>query len=239
MSARPSALCATTAAVLLAFALPLQAADWHDFENQSLGDWLTTTTGGSGSTAVVEHNGSWMANVSHDGTWSHALSHDYAYNAASVFEFRMHAVSTNPLGTADAMSGVRVTFLNAFNVPLSSAGLFNTTTTSWLGANEFAIDNLPHDYAATMADWATLAGLASSVTPAKMTVSFVSQAGTYCYVYFGAQYCYHGVARVWFDNVGVIPEPATAVMLSLGLTATFLAARRRRRGDAIVPRERA
>jgi hypothetical protein len=221
--ARQVSIAAVAVAIGCLAALPAKAA-YFDFEDGTLQGWLTSTTGGSGSTTAELHNGSMMAYVLHTGAGTHYLSHDFTYVATDRLAFDMHAVSV-PSGRGDAAaSGVTVSFLNAVNVSVGSVGLYNTTNPGGLGAHSFAVDNLPHNYDNPMSTWADLAGIAPATPISKISVSFVSSANT---SFFGDV----SVAKVWADNilVGVVPEPSERVLLLAGLGVLALVVAKRQR----------
>lgn len=204
-------------------AMPAQADPSCNFEDGLLCGWLPATTGGSGSTGVEAHNGSQMAFVQHAGVLTHSLSQDFNYAANDFLSFTMHAVANAGANGTHAASGVRVSFLNAFNVPLGSAGLYNVSSMTWLGAHDAFVDNVQHDYSATLASFAVLAGLAPTDPIARVSVSFAASGQT---DFFGNV----STAIVWFDNVnvGVVPEPTERALLLAGLAMAGLLARRRR-----------
>jgi hypothetical protein len=217
--------CAAPLAVLigsLALALPAHAVDTvFDFESGDVGSWLAATTGGSGSTGVEEHNGSLMAFVKHNGNGTHSLSHDFAYVAGDLVSFDMHAVAVLGSYTEYAASGVTLSFLTAFNTSLGTVGLYNTTDPAGLGAHQYAIDNVQHNYSDSMANWAALAGISGGTPIAKIGLSFNTYAQTYN--------VYQSYATVWFDNVRVaaVPEPGSWALMLAGLLATAHGVQRR------------
>lgn len=221
-----SALSAACAATVLPARADCPA--FSNFENGIPVGWLTSTTGGSGSTGTEQHNTSSTAVVKHTGTFSHALSCDANYVADTTLSFVMHAIATASGtglgGTLHAASGVKISFLNAVNVALGSIGLYNVTTSAWLGTRDFAVDTLQHDYSGTMASFASAAGLAANAAIAKVSLSFVSTGESYTPT--GT----NSLATVWFDNVaiGAVPEPSQQALLLAGLAATALLVRRRR-----------
>lgn len=209
-------------AMLASLALPAHAAGaFFDFEDGSVGSWLSATTGGSGSTGVEMHNGSQMAFAQHTGALTHSLSHDFAYGAGDLVSFDMHAVA-NVAAPAQAYSGVTMSFLNALNVSLGTLGIYNTTDPAGLGAHQFGVDNLQHHYGDTMSGWAALAGVAANAPVAKVGISFDA---------YAQRNFYDSASKVWFDNVSVaaVPEPGQWALMLAGLLATAHTAGRRRR----------
>lgn len=211
------------------------------FEDGTTGNWQYSTTGGLSTMGVEVHNSSKMAYVFQTGsgpingstTTSSSLAQDFSYLANDILSFAMHAVantaSGNPSGIKHSGSGVRVSFLNAFNVPLGSFGLYNYTNPTLLGANEYAIDNVQHNYSATMGTFASQAGLNPQSAISKVSLTFVSWAQ-----YSGGGNIYPNVgasASVWFDNAGIspVPEPHQYPLMAAGLFLISLVVSRNRR----------
>ena len=211
-----------------AFALPNSAfAFIDDFEDGNTNGWLETTiAGGVGACGVESHNGSQMAFCNQLGSGQHALSMDFNYSPAEILSFDMQALAAigcNVGFCAGARSGVAVSFLTQFNIPLGTAGLYRVTDLSWLPANSNAIDDVQHNYHATMASFAELAGLdPANSAIAKLSISFQSTASTFLNA--------PSSASVWFDNVSV-PEPGTSALALAGL-AMFAVGGRLRRSES-------
>lgn len=227
-ASKVSIVSAVVGLVCLAAATPARAALFFDFEDGTLQGWLPASTGGSGTTTLAAHNGSQMAFVQQThpanvgSTTARLLSHDFTYVATDLLSFDMQAVAVTG-SAANAVAGVTVSFLNAFNVSLGSFSLFNTTAPGSLGPNQYPIDNQQHHYGegATMATFAAQAGINPALPISKISLSFVAYSNS-----FGS-----GLATgsVWFDNVqvGAIPEPGTQGLLLAGLGLTAIAAQRR------------
>lgn len=198
------------------------------FEGGNLGDWLFATTGVYGSSGVELHNGSQMAFVNHVGghgnnyghsTTSSSLSCTLNYSAGETLSFDIHAVAligTGFGGPAHSGSGVRVDFLNAFNVALGSVGFYNYTDPGMLGPHEFPISNTQLHFEALMSDYAELGDVSPSA-PKKISLTYLAWAQ-----FVGGGNIYPNVvgsASVYFDDVavGAVPEPSTSVLMLGGV----------------------
>ena len=203
-----------------------------DFEDGTLDAWAQSNSGGAATFNVVEKNESYRAHVRHVSNTTtgdqSSLSITVDYTATDWVSFDMEALAF--LGqytyrTKHGLAGVQVSFLNTFNVPLGKAGLNNVTSSSLLGTNDLAIGNTQQHFAATMAEYAALAGLGDSDPIAKMGFSFLAYGS-----FSSGGNIYPNVRSggdVWFDNfsVGTVPEPATLCVLGLG-SLTLLKKRR-------------
>lgn len=206
---------------------------FDDFEDLNLDGWLQSSSGGAATFDVVNKNGSNRAHLRHvsntaSGDQS-SLSMTFDYNASDIVSFEMEALAfLGQFGGAvrHGLAGVEVSFLDTFNVPLGSAGLFNVTSTSLLGPNDQSILSTQQSYSATMAQFAGLAGLDSSDTVSKMSISFLARG----FFAFGGnvQPNIRSGGDVWFDNFSVAPiplPPAVLIFLS-GLLGLIGIARR-------------
>lgn len=197
-----------------------------DFEDGNTDGWLLTSNG-SGSTGAQSYNGSQMAFVSHSGNGQHLLLMDFNYLGSNALSFDMLAVAY-PSGSANAMSGVEISFLTSMNTELGSTVLANSTTSSWIGIHDLLIDDVQHHYAATMSDFAALAGLGATDPISKLSLTFFTQAQSY-YSYG----THTSSATVWFDDVTIgassMPVPAAVWLFGSGLLG-FLGAVRRKKG---------
>lgn len=197
---------------------------FDDFEDRNLVGWSQSNSGGSGTFDVVGRNHSNRAHVGHVSNTSSgdgsSLSMTFDYTASNIISFEMEALAF--LGqytyrTRHGLAGVEVSFLNVFNVPLGSAGLYNVTSTSLLGPNDSYIGSTQQNYSVRMQQFAELAGLNDSDPIAKMSLSFVAE-GSYSWggnIYPNVR----SGGNVWFDNVLVtsVPVPAAGWLLGSGL----------------------
>jgi len=201
---------------------------FDNFEDGDTSGWLEST-GGVGSTVVESHNGSQMARVQQIGNGSRALSMDFGYSASESLSFDMHAIAnaaTSTGQTVNSSSGVRISFLNLFNVGLGSTRLVRATTPSLLDLNDNPIDGVQHNYTALLGDYAVLAGLSAADPIAKVSLSFFASGQT---GFFGQK----SNATAWFDNVAIgdvsaVPIPAAVWLFGSGLLGLIGIARRKK-----------
>lgn len=208
---------------------------FDDFEDTNLNGWLQSNNGGAGTFDVVNKNSSNRAHVSHvSGTNTgdqSSLSMTFNYTASDVVSFEMEAsafLSQYGGRIRHGLAGVEVSFLNTFNVPLGSAGLFNVTSGSLLGPNDSSILSIQQSYSASMADFAGLAGLSGTDPIAKMSISFLAR-GSFSSG-GGVQPNVRSGGNVWFDNFSVttVPVPAAAWLFASGLIGLTGMARRKK-----------
>ena len=79
------------------------------------------------------------------------------------------------------------------------------------------MDQAQHDYAASFARWAGLAGLGAADPINKMSLNFFARASEFGNTVSSS-------SKVWFDDVTVspVPEPAAAWLFSVGLLVVGL-----------------
>ena len=201
---------------------------FDNFEDGNTSGWLESTLG-VGSTVVELHNSSQMARVQQIGGGGRTLSMDFDYLASEMLSFDMHAVANSASRTGETVhsaSGVKLSFLNTFNVALGSTRLIRTTNASWLVGHDNSIDGVQHNYSALMSDYAGLAGLSVVDPISKINLSFFTSAQT---GFFGQK----STATVWFDNVTIgdvstVPVPAAAWLFGSGLLGLIGVAKRKK-----------
>jgi hypothetical protein len=220
-----------TASASLALIFMFSFASAHatfidDFEDGNTDGWLLTSSG-SGSTGVEPHNASQMAFAKHSGGGFHMLSKDFNYLSSDILSFDMHAVAYTS-HASHAKSGVKISFLNNFNVAIGSASLVYATTSSLINTDEYLIDNLQHHYDASMSDFAALAGLGATDPISKISINFFAQAQTTRYGLYNK--IANSSSTVWFDNVSVsaVPIPAAVWLFGSGLLGILGVSRRKK-----------
>jgi hypothetical protein len=211
--------------VLLALAPSAQAAIvfYDDFEEGNHDDWALSTTGGTGSTSVVEHNLSQMAYIDHTGIYRHTLSHDFSYAPGDMLSFDMHAVTVAADHNTQSSAGVTLSFLNGFNTSLGHISLINPTDPAMLGAYEYEIDGAQHHYSNLMSTYVAQTNIADESAIESLSLQFWAQGQT-------SIFNDRSKAQLWFDNVQVesVPIPSAILLLGGGLMG-LLGVRYRRR----------
>jgi len=208
--------------VMVSMAVDINASlVYDDFEDGDLVGWTPASGGGGGgSTGVEAHSNSQMGFVKHNGIGWHNLSSEFDYDSECVLSFYMHAVAVKVDGGGGwkhASCGVKVSLLNQWNSELGSFTLINATDSSWLVSGDVLIDGSMHHYSATMADYASQAGLSESDSISKINLEFFTNADQWHPSYQSGWY--DSYATVWIDNVNITPEPATLSLLALGVLA--------------------
>jgi hypothetical protein len=175
-------------------------SDWH--QSEANGSWN------------VIYNESHRARVQHWGTGYHSLSYDFAYASDNILSFDMQA---NGVTSYKSHAGgyVTISLFNKFNVALGSVSLQYRTDPGSIDA-AYRIDSSLHHYSASMSEWAEFAGLGTTEQISTLNLTFSAWGQT------TGETTPHGVearrstGTVWFDNVSVVPEPATLFLLALG-----------------------
>ena len=175
-----------------------------DFEDGNHDGWLVGSATGTGSTGVELHNSSKMAFATQTGSGTHSLSIDFNYVPDATLSFDMHAIALTAhepgtTASAQANSGVMVSFLDSLNGELGYMRLINNTSGSY-EAHDIAIDGLQHNYSALLSYYAVKAGLSDAYPISKVSLSYWSTGSNV----YGAE----SSSTVWFDNVDVCTIPS-------------------------------
>lgn len=184
-----------------------------NFEDGDYSGWLASWQQGQwseahGSWEVVSHNSSNMARIQHTTDGFHSLACDFTYVDESVLSFVMQ-VGGHTDGGNHAGGNATVSFLNNFNVELGSVSLIYSTNPGSVNP-AYLIDSDQHHYSASMSEWASFAGLDNTDQVSNLSLAFVAWGQQDSWLQPGSE------GTVWFDNVSVVPEPATLCMLGLG-----------------------
>jgi len=186
-----------------------------DFEDGDAVGWLVTKEGGGGSHSVKSHNDSKQAFVHNYQSGKYSLSREFAFEPSCVLAFDMQALagtgSTNDGRTTYSASGVTVSFESKFNLTLGGVSFCHATSSSMLPSNGYEVGNKQQHYEATFSEWAALAKVDPGEDIADLSIEFWTFGRT-AQIPRGSS----AVADVYFDNVQVVPEPATLLLLGLG-----------------------
>lgn len=207
--------------VALIFASSVHAAPvfFDDFEDGDANGWSVFATG-SGSTGVEVNNGSMRAFAAQTQSGQNSLSRDFSYADDSLLSFEMQVIA-NPSTGAESSGGVRISFLNSFNIEIDSLSFVNSTDGA-LPANGFFIDETLNQFSNTMANFAAFGGLNDTSAVATMSLEFFAEARRSA--------CCFANSKVWFDNVTVsaVPVPAAAWLFGSGLLGLIGVAKRKK-----------
>lgn len=186
-----------------------------DFEDGTTTGWLATSTGGGGSDGVEYVNESNRAFVYNRQFGKRSLSREFTYQPDYLLSFDMQALantgSTNDGRTTHAASGVTISFESGLNLLLGEVSFCFATDGSLLPSNAFAVSNTSESYKNTFSYWADLAMVDPADDIADIDLEFWA-IGRTAQVPRGSA----AIAHVRFDNVMVVPEPATLLLLVLG-----------------------
>ena len=195
--------------------------------------------GGFNLVGVTHNNGSDMAHLQQFGDEFVSLSIDTTYYAAAPVSFRMEAnadtviPNTNPINsdpvsepTLYSASGVNIIFLDSLSNEVGTYTITNDTfpVVGPPPANVLYVGSSPQNYGNTMGGFATLAGI-NPADPAivKFQLEFFALAQS-----DPANNSRRSSSSVFFDDVKVVPVPASIWLLGSGLLGLIGVARRKK-----------
>ena len=198
---------------------------YDDFEDGDLNlgtQWYLGGTGTGNSTANVVDLNSKEGHLRQVGAstpgvgtavWGDvSVSHTFDYTPGLHFDFIMAASAVTAFN-ANARAGVEFQFLNVLGTQIDSIGMMYATYS--LPSKYVAIaDTAHHLYSFTAEDLMSAAGMTSSQTSQVRSIFMKFEAASQRYTHAGPSY--DASSDVWFDNVNVVPEPATMALLGLG-----------------------
>ena len=220
------------AGIVFAFVFCMVAAEvnagvfYDDFEDGDLNigsQWYSGGTATGSSTANVVggpglrqgHLRQFSAGATSDRwTWGEvSVGRTFTYTPGMSFEFEMRASALVDV-QAGGRAGVDFQFQNALGTPIDSYGIMYST--SGLTADRYATiaDTSLHPYSFSAEDLMNIAGLTSSQMSQVRSIFMKFEAGANRYRYSALNW--QGTGEVWFDNVEVVPEPVTMMLLGLG-----------------------
>lgn len=174
---------------------------FDNFEDGDSNGW-TETVAGSGTTGVVDNNGSLRAYSNQLGSQLTSLSHDFEYVSSHTLQFDMQVIANAVYSggsTIYSAGGVNIIFLTQFNVPLGTLTFIHDSDEN-VPDGQLLIDETLNNYSGTMLEYAELVGLNDSSGIAKITLEFFARASR------SSSTGRLSESTVWFDNVTISDE---------------------------------
>jgi len=186
-----------------------------DFEDGDTVGWLTTNTGSGGSFGVEIIDGNKWAYIYNSKSGKASSSMEFDYDPVQVLAFDLQMIANTGRGnhgeTMHAASGVTVSFESQFNLTLGAVSFCNATSSSMLPSNGYQIGSTPNAFEASFSEWADQANVGLDKEIASLKIEFWAIGHT-AQIPAGSA----ATARVRFDDVLVVPEPATISLFALG-----------------------
>lgn len=206
-----------------------------DFEvpNDNLFDWTEvdgSVGSGTGNSFILFANGSNGGYVEKSGANNIILYQDFDYNPLYKLSFDMQAQAdtlfpgavtngnTAP-ATLESSSGVIISFFKADTTLAGSLTLSNTSNISTGTAGDVG-PSLEH-YVDYLSTWASNAGVTDPVATFRLEFFAAAQTDP-------NDALRRSTSSVWFDNVKVIPLPASLWLLGSGLIGLLTVARKKK-----------
>ena len=206
---------------VLLFCTPVSAAlFFDDFEDGNADGWAASASG-TGTTGVVDNNGSLRAYASTSYRGARSLSRTFGYVDSDILSFEMQVAANSGIEltiggarTRHASGGAKITFLNVFNGAVADPVYLTHRTDGSMPpayAGVFLGETL-NSFSAPMQNYAALAGLGSASGVAKISLEFFANSGGGG----GGTGSSVAAASVWFDNVSIatVPIPASVWLVT-------------------------
>jgi len=204
-----------------------------NFEDGDANGWFETATG-SGSTGVIDNNGSLKGYTNTPNLGYRSLSQDFAYAVDSTLSFEMQVIATPGIrltiggaSTTHGSGGAKISFLNSFNGLLGDPVYFMHRTDGVMPPAYAGVfqDETLNFFSASLTDYTALAGLDSSSNIAKFSLEFFASSGGGG----GGTGTSLATASTWFDNVNVAPVPLPGAVWMFGAGLLGLLSQKYRR----------
>lgn len=222
------------ASILIGISSSASASFFDDFEDGNANGWAESASG-TGSTGVVDNNGSLRAFANTSYLGQRSLAQTFAYVGSDILSFDMqvnaHTGIELTIGgaiTRQASGGLKLSFLNQFNGAVGDP-IYLTYRTDGVAPpayNGVLVGQTLLNYSAPMSDYASLGGLGNNSSIAKVSLEFFANSGGGG----GGTGSSAAGATVWFDNVSIsaVPLPAALPLLLSGIAGLGMIGRMRK-----------